>query len=201
MLGYLALFGPLVLLPQALGASSGGELRAGLVLSALPAGFGLAAVGGEALLPATMSNRQRGAAGALTCSFALVMLGIMPLSPAWTVPLLAVAGLGLGVFVPANNAVIMRSTEQGSASVLGGLVNTARGIGTTLAITLVTLVLHLAGHSPDMRPATASAFLVLAAAAVAAAVIAAVIRPLGSASRPGRGGPQPREPGPSGAFS
>ncbi len=55
--------------------------------------------------------------------------------------------LGLGVFVPANNAVIMRSAPAGSAAVLGGLVNMARGIGTTFGIALVTLALHLAGSS------------------------------------------------------
>jgi MFS family permease len=202
MLGYLALFGPLVLVPQALGGTLGGELRVGLVLSALPAGFGLAAVAGEALLPAALSNRQRGVTGAAICSFALVMLGIMPLSPGWIVPLLAVAGLGLGVFVPANNAVIMRSGEAESASVLGGLVNTARGIGTTLGIALVTLVLHLAGPGPDMRPASTAALAVLAAAAAAAALVAASIRPLGRAGGPpGSTRPATQETDPSSAFS
>jgi MFS family permease len=202
LLGYLALFGPLVLIPQALAGTSGGELRAGLVLSALPAGFGVAAIGGEALLPKALSNRQRGIAGAMICSFALVILGIMPLTPAWIVPLLALAGLGLGIFVPANNAVIMRSAEPGSASVLGGLVSMARGIGTTFGIALVTLVLHLAGPGLGTRPAVTPALAVLAAAAAAAALIAGAIRPLGGAGRPGGGAsPGSQETDPSGAFS
>ena len=93
----------------------------------------------------------------------------MPMSPAWIVPLLALAGLGLGVFVPANNAVIMRSAAAGSASVLGGLVNMARGIGTTLGIALVTLGLHLT-RAWAGRPRTPTlALAVLAAAAAAAA--------------------------------
>jgi MFS family permease len=182
LVGYLALFGPLVLMPQVLG-DAGGELRVGLVLSALPVGFGVAALGGEALLPAGMTNRQRGVTGSLICAFALVMLAFMPMTPGWALPMLALAGLGLGIFVPANNAVIMRSAGPGSASVLGGLVNMARGIGTTLGIALVTLGLHLAGPGPAGHPEPALALAVLAAAAVAGALIATAIRPLGSGQR------------------
>jgi MFS family permease len=191
LLGYLTLFGPLVLLPQVL---PGGALRVGLVLSALPAGFGVAALGGEVLLPARLGNRQRGVAGAITCAFALVMLIFMPMSPGWVAPMLAVAGLGLGIFVPANNAVIMRTAGPGSASVLGGLVNMARGIGTTLGIALMTVCLHLAGSGRAGVPDATAALAVLAAAAAAAALIAGTIRPLGSAA--GRA----HEMGPSGAF-
>jgi MFS family permease len=204
LVGYLVLFGPLVLMPQVLG-NLGGELRVGLVLSALPVGFGVAALGGEALFPASLSNRQRGVTGSLICAFALVMLTVMPMAPEWVVPLLALAGLGLGVFVPANNAVVMRSGEAGSASVLGGMVSMARGIGTTLGIALVTLGLHLAGPGPSGRPDPVLALAVLAAAAVAGALIAAAIRPLaggaggngagGEGGRPGQDGTEP-----AGAF-
>src|ERR1700735_2371505 len=107
--------------------------------------------------------------------------------------MLALAGLGLGTFVPANNAVIMRSADPGSASVLGGLVNMARGIGTTLGIALVTLSLHLT--SGGGRPDGTLTLAVLAAAAVGAALIAATIRPLA------RAGQDPRhETGAPGAF-
>jgi MFS family permease len=194
LLGYLTLFGPLVLLPQALAGIPGGALRVGLLLSALPAGFGVAAIGGEGLLPARLSNRQRGVSGALTCAFALVMLVFMPMSPSWIVPMLAMAGLGLGIFVPANNAVIMRTAEPGSASVLGGLVNMARGVGTTLGIALVTVCLHLTGPGQGGRPDAAIALAVLAAVAAAAALIAATIRPLAAAAG------HDHETGPSGAF-
>jgi MFS family permease len=193
LVGYLALFGPLVLMPQVLG-NLGGELRVGLVLSALPVGFGVAALGGEALLPARMTNRQRGVTGSLVCAFALVMLIVMPMTPEWVVPLLALAGLGLGIFVPANNAVVMRSAGAGSASVLGGMVSMARGIGTTLGIALVTLGLHLAGPGPAGRPDPVLALAVLAAAAVAGALIAAAIRPLAGDSAGGRPGQDETEP-------
>jgi EmrB/QacA subfamily drug resistance transporter len=202
LLGYLALFGPLVLIPVVLaGHGNGGELRAGLVLSALPAGFGVAALSGEAVFPAGVSNRVRGCIGASACAVALAILIVVPKTVAGIVPCLALAGLGLGVFVPANNAVIMRSSEPRSAAVLGGLVNIARGIGTTLGIALVTLALHVVSAGSSARPGTERpdpwlALTVLAAAAAAGAVVAMLIRPL-----PGGGAGQgdPGGSGPSGA--
>jgi hypothetical protein len=133
--GYLALFGPLVLLPQVL---PGSAVRIGSLLTALPVGFSAAAVGSEAVLPRGLSNRQRGAVGALICALALAMLIFVQASDALIAALLALAGVSLGIFGQANNAVIMRSSQAGSASVLGGLVNMARGIGTTFGIALVS---------------------------------------------------------------
>jgi len=162
--GYLVLFGPLVLIPQVL-AHAGSEARTGLLLSALPLGFGVAALFGDAILPKAWGNRQRGFAGALiTCAVMCVAI-FVPVTAGTVVPLLAIAGLGLGIFVPANNTVIMRGTAASSASLLGGLVNMARGIGTTLGISLMALALH-AGEGP--RPA----FIVLAGVAGLAAAIA-----------------------------
>lgn len=175
--GYLVLFGPLVLIPEAL-PPSGSAARVGLLLTALPAGFGVAALAAEALLPAALGNRRRGALGACISTISLGILVFVPLSAAWIVGLLAVTGLGLGLFVPANNVTIMRSAPPGSAATLGGLVNMARGIGTTFGIALVTLVLHVAAgrtaSSAATGPAAGSrlAFAVLALAAAAAAVLA-----------------------------
>jgi MFS family permease len=182
-LGYLALFGPLVLIPEVL-AGHGGELRAGLILTALPVGFGIAALSGEAVFPDAVRNRVRGSIGATVCAIALTTLIFVPRSAAGLVPCLAVAGLGLGIFVPANNAVIMRSGVAKSAAVLGGLVNIARGIGTTFGIALVTLALHVtssgetgpSGQSSQPHPALALA--ILAGAAGAGAIVALTIRPL-----------------------
>ena len=48
---YLVLFGPLVLFPQVVSAQGGSAESAGLLLTALPAGFGLAAAVADKLLP------------------------------------------------------------------------------------------------------------------------------------------------------
>ena len=163
--GYLTLFGPLVLIPQVLTHGAGSEARTGLLLSALPLGFGLAALFADAVLPRAWGNRQRGFAGAAVTCAAMCTAIFVPTTVSTVVPLLAIAGLGLGVFVPANNTVIMRSTQGSSASLLGGLVNMARGIGTTLGISLMALALHV---GTSARPG----FIVLAAVAGIAAAIA-----------------------------
>ncbi len=165
-LGYLVLFGPLVLVPQILDGH-GNVARTGFILSALPVGFGVAALTAEWVFPASVPNRVRGAIGAAASAAALVMLIFMATSTPGLVLLLGLAGLGLGVFVPANNAVIMQRAAASSAAVLGGLVNMARGIGTTFGIALVTLSLHLAGPGH-----TSITFAVLAVAVACAALTA-----------------------------
>jgi MFS family permease len=114
----------------------------------------------------------------------LVMLAFMASSSIGIVLLLGLAGLCLGVFVPANNALIMRTGTESRAGTLGGMVNMARGIGTTLGIALVTLALQLGGHPAGGHPAGTLAWVLLAAAAACAAAIVGIIRPL-PASPPG----------------
>jgi MFS family permease len=199
LLGYLVLFGPLVLVPQLL-AGQGSVVRAGLILSALPAGFGVAALTAEAILPAGLRNRTRASIGAAACAAVMVMLIFMSSSTVGIVVLLGLAGLSLGILVPANNALIMRTGAASSASTLGGLVNMARGIGTTLGIALVTLALHVGGSAgPGRHPGGTLAFAMLAAAAACAAVIALTIRPLPGA--PGGKAASEAAPEAAGAFS
>jgi len=184
-----------VLIPQLLLSPGVGEARIGLLLSALPLGFGLAALIGDSVLPRCWGNRPRGFAGSVLACAAMCAGILMPITEVTAVPLLALAGLGLGLFVPANNAAIMRSAADSSASLLGGLVSMARGIGTTLGIALMALALRL-GSPTDHGYAGATqarpAFIVLAAVCAAAAAIA-----LASRARAGRS----READPSGAFT
>jgi MFS family permease len=196
--GYLTLFGPLVLIPQVLGHDLGGEARTGLVLSALPLGFGLAALFGDTVLPRAWTDSQRGFAGAVVTCAVMCASVFVPVTVRTVVPQLALAGLGLGIFVPANNAVIMRSTAGSSASLLGGLVSMARGIGTTLGISLMALALHLGDAGPGYAGSTQArpAFIVLAVVSAAAAVIALA----GRAQAAGQAG-RDREADPSGGFS
>jgi MFS family permease len=199
--GYLTLFGPLVLIPQLLLSPDGSVARTGLLLSALPLGFGLAALTGDAVLPRSWGNRTRGFAGAvMACAAMCAGIGI-PITEVTVVPLLGLAGLGLGLFVPANNAAIMRGSADSSASLLGGLVSMARGIGTTLGIALMALALRLGSPaSQDHGYAGATqarpAFIVLAAVSAAAAAIA-----LASRERDRERARRPREADPSGAFT
>ena len=136
-----SLFGPLVLLPQTLAAHGDGALRAGLLLTALPAGFGLAAVAAERVLPARWPTRRRCVAGGLLATCSVAALAI-PGPAAVTVVSLALLGAGLGAYIPANNAQIMAAVPVRDAATAGGMVNMTRGLGTALGVAVVTLGLH-----------------------------------------------------------
>jgi MFS family permease len=165
MFGYLVLFGPLVLIPQVLSAHGDSALRAGLMLAALPAGFGLAAVAGERLLPRRWTNRSRCVAGGAIAAVAVAALAI-PAPHLVMVALLGLTGVGLGCYIPANNAEIMAAVPADAAATAGGMVNMARGLGTALGVAVVTLGLHAGAPSP--RAGELLAIGVLAAGAVAA---------------------------------
>jgi EmrB/QacA subfamily drug resistance transporter len=162
--GYLVLFGPLVLVPVVLANAGVTAQHAGLVLTALPAGFALAAtVGGR--LPGLGGDRRRCVIGALVAALALAALAVAPLTLPILAGGLAVLGLGLGVFTPANNASIMAAIPARASGTGGGLVNLARGLGTALGVAVPTLALHLAtqtGH-PAAGPHLALVLLLLVA--------------------------------------
>ncbi|MQY20843.1 MFS transporter [Nocardia macrotermitis] len=140
---YLVLFGPLALFPQLHGASAG----TGLILTALPAGFALAAVGGGRVLPDAWDGRRRERVGAVLATLALAALLCAPASGWWVFGWLGVLGLGLGVFIPSNNTGIMSAVPAGRSGTSGGLVNMARGLGTAGGVAVVTFALHLDGDS------------------------------------------------------
>jgi EmrB/QacA subfamily drug resistance transporter len=166
---YLVLFGPLVLVPQLLTAHGGSVVRAGLLLSALPAGFGLAAVTAERILPDSWPNQRRCLAGgvlAFGCAGALAV----PTPAIVMAVLLGLLGAGLGTYIPANNTAIMNAVSPRQAAAAGGMVNMARGLGTALGVAVVTLALHAAGRlgHPGAGPA-------IAMSAVATAALAATL--------------------------
>jgi hypothetical protein len=75
----------------------------------------------------------------------------------------------------------MRATADSSASLTGGLVNMARGIGTTLGISLIALALHLgspdkSGHGYAESAQARPAFTLLAGVSAVAAAIALASR-------------------------
>jgi MFS family permease len=162
--GYLVLFGPLVLVPVVLVEVGVATQHAGLVLTALPAGFALAAtLGGR--LPLLGGDRRRHGTGALLAAAGLAVLTLAPLTLLVLTVALAVVGLGLGVFTPANNAMIMAAIPARASATGGGLVNLARGLGTALGVALPILALHLAAQArhPAAGPHLAMGLLLLVA--------------------------------------
>ncbi|WP_405013919.1 MFS transporter [Kitasatospora sp. NBC_01539] len=172
--GYLLLFCPLVLGPVMLAAAGVPAATAGLVITALPAAFAVAATLGGALLPREWPDGRRGGVGALVAAAGLAGLAVLPVSAVLSPVPLAVAGFGLGLLLPANNALVMRAVPAESAAVAGGMVNMVRSLGTALGTALPVLGVHVAGAGTGGR----AVLLLLTGVAVAAVRLCAV---------PGRG--------------
>ncbi len=171
LLSYLATFGVIYVIPYYLEHALGyGAARAGVELTVLPVALGLVApFAGRAAdrlgaRPVTMTGMAVAAVG-------FAALAVVHDGDAERVVELAVIGLGLGIFTPANNAAIMGSAPRTHAGVAGGMLNMTRGLGTSLGLAATSFVYFLlADHSAGL--ALASFF--LAAVSVAAALLAAV---------------------------
>ena len=135
--GYLVLFGPLVLVPVIMAARGSSALSSGLVLTTLPVGF---AIGASFL-------KLRAGVGLGLAVAALAGMLVLPFEPAVLVPLLGVLGLGLGTYAPANNAQVMAAVPQKESGVVSGLLNTARSLGTSGGVYVVTSAIALGNHS------------------------------------------------------
>ena len=168
LFGYLTLFGPLVLVPIVLEERGMSAISAGLVLTFLPAGFALAATAAGAFLPERWSNRRRSIAGSTVTVGAMAAGLLVPTSATGMAVVVGLAGLGLGVFTPANNAQVMGAIPPESSGTGGGMLNMARGLGTSLGIAVLTLCLQSTGAG---RPEPAFAALLLAAAATLASAV------------------------------
>lgn len=166
LFAYMVLFGPLVLFPQVFVANGSSILKAGLLLSALPAGFGIAAIGAERLLPNQWHDRTRATIGGILACISAALLAI-PLPEIYKLLLLGLLGIGLGIYIPANNAGIMSSVNKHQAAVAGGMVNIARGLGTAFGVAAVTLALNATSHH-GVNTGSSVAMILLAATALAA---------------------------------
>ena len=168
---YLVLFGPLVLFPQVVTAQGGSAESAGLLLTALPAGFGLAAAVADKLLPGGWSNRRRCLLGGTVMAVCAAALAV-PAPHAVSVVLLGLLGIGLGIYTPANNAEIMAAVPARDAAAAGGMVNMTRGTGTALGVAVVTLGLHAGELLRSPQAGLALSMAALAAVALLGTVAA-----------------------------
>ncbi|MBV6700694.1 MFS transporter [Kitasatospora aureofaciens] len=172
LIGYLLLFCPLVLGPVLLTDAGVPMARAGLVITLLPAAFAVAATVGGALLPRGWLDVTRCRVGASVAGVGLLLFALLPVSGAGTAAPLLIAGYGLGLLLPANNALVMRAIPAECSAVGGGMVNMARSLGTALGTALPVLGVHLAGAASGGR----TVLLVLAAVAAAAVVLTRPVR-------------------------
>jgi EmrB/QacA subfamily drug resistance transporter len=134
LVSYLALFGTLFTIPYYLSADHYSATLIGLQLAVLPVAIGMTAP-----LAGRLVNRVGArvlTAGGLILT-AAGMLGIASLhDTAGILAGLAVMGIGLGCFTPANNAAVMSASPRGYAGVTGGVLNMTRGLGTALGVAL-----------------------------------------------------------------
>ena len=109
-----------------------------------------------AIFAGRLSDRSGGRAltvtGMVVVTTTLAVLATSKPGQAMLLVGLALVGTGLGLFTPANNAAIMASAPKDRAGVAAGVLNMARGLGTTLGLALTGLVYGLAPAPRDGFP-------------------------------------------------
>jgi MFS family permease len=170
LLAYLLLFSPLVLYPTVFASWNVTTTVGGLVLSCLPIGFALAAVGTNLLHPGG-SNQLRVAVGAVGVFAALVTSILLWRSPAPVAVLLLLMGAFLGLAIPANNAAVMAEARVSSSAATGGMVNVARALGTSLGVAVTALGVHVANQHHWAGPEVVLGALSLFSVALAATTL------------------------------
>jgi MFS family permease len=170
LLAYLLLFAPLVLYPSVFATWGMSTAGGGLVLSALPAGFAVTAVGANVLhLPA--SNRQRITVGSVGVFAAVAAMFLLWRSPGPVAVLLLFMGAFLGLAIPANNATVMLAIPASASATVGGMVNVARALGTSLGVAVAAMGLHIAALNRWAGPQVVLGALAVCALALAATTL------------------------------
>ena len=178
LLSYLVLFGILTVLPFFLEvARHEGPAEAGVQLLVLPVGLALTAPFAGRLAD-RVGTRPLSVGGMIMVAAALAVSTGVGDQPGVFLAVLAVAGVGLGAFTPANNAAIMAAAPPRQSGSVGGVLNTTRGLGTSLGLALAGLAFTLGAGTGEASARGASsgyadAALFLAALATAAAFISA----------------------------
>ena len=191
LVSYLVLFGTLFVVPYYLSAEHVQAALIGLQLAVLPVAIGVAALIAGRLLdrlgarPLTTGGLLLTGAGLLEIAFGHGVIGLLVG--------LAVAGLGLGAFTPANNATIMAASPPGHTGVIGGVLNMTRGVGTALGVALASALYITASgaSSASASPAAAATGLTVALAALGSTALAVGLALL---LVPGPAAAAPREP-------
>lgn len=180
LLSYVVLFGSLFVTPFFLEVNRGlSPGSAGICMAGLPIAIGIVAPS-AGLVADRVGPRPLTVSGMLVSAAALGLLGIMHASTLGVVVGLALTGVGLGLFTPANNSAIMSSAPRSQSGMASGLLNMTRGVGTSLGLSVTGLVFAVVAGSQARRGLVAGGFrtacLFLAAVAVAAALLAALRR-------------------------
>jgi EmrB/QacA subfamily drug resistance transporter len=184
LLSYLVMFGVLLVTPffleRALDVGSG---RTGLELAVMPLFLGLVAPFAGRLAD-RVGARPLTVSGMLLVAVALTILALTHPGQVMVVTVLALVGVGLGLFTPSNNASIMSSVPRRESGVASGVLNMTRGMGTALGLALTGLVYGLVS-SPGQGLRLSMAF--LATVSVASVLVTALRGGRGDARTPAGG--------------
>lgn len=175
LLSYLALFGLLLVLPFYL-KYSGHEssAQAGLELIVLPVALGIAAPFAGNLAD-RIGAQPLTVGGMVLLAGSMVAIAVHPVTGIVLLVELAVAGVGLGMFTPPNNAAIMGSAPRQHSGMASGVLNMTRGLGTSLGVAMTGLIFGLAlGAGAGAAKSASDNTHGLVAAAIFLAVIALV---------------------------
>ena len=191
LVAYLVLFGTLFVVPYYLSAEHVNAALIGLQLAVLPVAIGIAAPIAGRLLN-RVGARPLTAGGLLLTGVGLLVIAFRHGTIGLLVGL-AVAGLALGAFTPANNASIMSASPKGHAGVIGGVLNMTRGVGTALGVALASALYITASGSSSVSalPAAAASGLTVTLAALGST---ALVVGLALVLAPGTSGEATREP-------
>jgi EmrB/QacA subfamily drug resistance transporter len=174
LLAYVVTFGVLLAAPLYLEAAFGeSPAHAGLMITVLPAFLALGAPLG-ALAADRIGAAPVTTAGMIVCAAACAVAGFTAGERALLVAMLALAGFGLGLFTPANNATIAGAGRADQAGMVSGVLNMTRGIGTAFGVAVAGATYSIGAGAADHAAGPAAdgfrlSMLVLAALAALAA--------------------------------
>ena len=142
---YLVMFGVLLVVPFYFERGVGlGTARSGLELMAFPLAFAVVApLAGR--LADRAGARPLTVAGMGLVTLGLVVLGASRPPTGWFLVLLALIGVGMGLFTSPNNASIMGAAPGQQVGVASGVLNMTRGMGTALGLAVTGSVFVVAG--------------------------------------------------------
>jgi len=172
LVSYLALFGTLFVVPYYLTAKHVGAALVGLQLAVLPVAIGIAApIAGRLLKP--VGERPLTAGGLLVAAAGLLEIALRH-DTTGLLAGLALAGVGLGAFTPANNATIMSASPAGHTGTVSGILNMTRGTGTALGVALASALYAMATGASATVAGAANGLTVALAALAAPAVLVGI---------------------------
>ncbi len=151
LLSYTVLFGGLLAVPLLLErAFAVSPAHAGLVLTTVPLTLAVVAEAGGFMADRIGPRLPTVTGMGVTVAGLFLLEGVRGGTGLELFAGLALLGLGMGLFIPANNASIMKAAPAANLGLTGGLLNMMRGLGASFGIALVGVAMMLhAGSGPS----------------------------------------------------